>query len=367
MNFEVLCDDATGILIVGLPSKVLDVEIVDRPNSDLDEVLVRLDLRHATNTNREIVLARDKDLIDRVLPTIRGLKVYEISGVPGERGSQVEIFTNGVLAIASLSFYIGYDGRVGVVRVSLKGDVGGGLDGLGVLRVARVASAGLLSGYPHAEALSPNESVFRIQNRSRATVASNHVEIGTRGDGCTRLIGAVCHDSEGNERMRASGEGCVFNGNTNTRLGVGESLTVHSMVSGSDVYSVDATGNVFATSYTSLSDARMKCNITRLRRRNCLRDINKLECYSYNFCVGDALLHHGLLANEVAKVIPSIVRGGLNGHVHHVAYDELIPFLVGAVQTLHQRIVRMMAVLFIVTLGTVVGFFLHRRNTIGCL
>jgi hypothetical protein len=126
MNFEVLCDDATGILIVGLPSKVLDVEIVDRPNSDLDEVLVRLDLRHATNTNREIVFARDKDLIDRVLPTIRGLKVYEISGVPGERGSQVEIFTNGVLAIASLSFYIGYDGRVGVVRLSLKGDVGGG-------------------------------------------------------------------------------------------------------------------------------------------------------------------------------------------------------------------------------------------------
>jgi hypothetical protein len=92
---------------------------------------------------------------------------------------------------------------------------------------------------------------------------------------------------------------------------------------------------VFATSYTSLSDARMKCNITLLQRRQCLRDIVRLKCYSYNFCVGDALLHHGLLADEVAKIIPAVVRGGVGGCVHHIAYDELIPFLVGAVQTIH--------------------------------
>jgi hypothetical protein len=344
MQAEVQCDEASGIIMVGQASPV-ELAVVDRPGGvDETTVLITLSLRHSTNTNRTLIVASDADLLDP-LPTISNETIiYTRTGTPGVGDATVTIFTRGVLEVAALTFYVGYrarDSRVllgAAFRLHVTGDVAGGMDDLGVLRVARVAAAGFLTGYP-ALPEAAAETVFRIQNRSYATATANNVEIGERGKGSTRVIGAECMDIEGNERMRVSPEGCVFSGGVNTRLGVGEAVTVHNVVSGSDVYSVDATGNVFATSYTSLSDARMKCNITCLGRRSCLRDINRLKIYSYNFCVGDALQHHGLLADEVATVIPSIVRGGREGRVQHIAYDELIPFLVGAVQTVHRRLI----------------------------
>jgi hypothetical protein len=345
MQVEIQCDDANGIVFVG-HQRHIDLPVTDRQGisggTDVTEVLLHLSLRHSTNIKKTVVVAFDVEL-HNPLPMMVGMQhVYAFTGTPGTTDAALIVYTKGVLSAATPSFYVGYPSIGSPVQVSLSGDVAGGLRGLGVLRVASVSTAGLLTGYPDiahrnnsTSTTTPQESVFRIQNRSRATPTSNHVEIGEVGTGSVRLISAECVDGEGNERMRVTPQGCVFNGAVNARLDVGEAVTVHSIVSGSDVYSVDATGNVFATSYTSLSDARMKCNITSLRRLQCLLDINRLKCYSYNFCVGDALLHHGLLADEVAKVIPSIVRGGVDGCVHHVAYDELIPFLVGAVQTLY--------------------------------
>lgn len=356
MQAEVQCDEASGIIIVGQASPI-ELAVVDRPSGvDGTMVLIQLSLRHSTNTNRTLIVASDADLLEPLPPSVNETTIYTRTGTPGIEESALTIYTRGVLEVAALSLYVGYRARDGgallgvSVRLHMTGDVAGGMDGLGVLRVARVASAGFLTGYP-ALPEAAAETVFRIQNRSYATATANNVEIGERGKGSTRVIGAQCMDIDGNERMRVSPEGCVFSGGVNTKLGVGDAITVHSVVSGSDVYSVDATGNVFATSYTSLSDARMKCNITSLGRRSCLSDINRLKIYSYNFCVGDALQHHGLLADEVANVIPSIVRGGREGRVQHIAYDELIPFLVGAVQTVHRRLMWCIWVCTFVTLA----------------
>jgi hypothetical protein len=346
MQVEVQCDEASGIVIVGRASPI-EVAVLDRPSGvDPTTVMMHLNVRHGTNTNRTLIVASDSELLTP-LPAASiatGATIYTRTGTPGSGGATVTVYTRGLLDVAALSLYVGYrarDGSVllgGAIRIDLTGDVAGGLDGLGVLRVARVAAAGFLTGYPSLDAHDA-ETVFRIQNRSYATATANNVEIGERGKGCTRVIGAECLDIDGNEKMRVSSDACVFSGSVKTMLGVGDAVTVHNVVSGSDVYSVDATGNVFATSYTSLSDARMKCNITCLGRQRCLRDLNQLKVYSYNFCVGDAFHHHGLLADEVASVIPSIVRGGGEGRVQHIAYDELIPFLVGAVQSIHCQLV----------------------------
>jgi hypothetical protein len=352
MEVEVLCDDATGILFVGY-TRLINIAIVDKETNDEDTILIHLNLRHITNKNRDVVVAYD-NLLDSPLAMIIGdHTVYTSTGTPGERGASFSIHTMGVLALSALTLYVGYRARGEPIKLTLTGDVSGGLRTLGVLRVARVALSGMLSGYPEMDTTEAEQSIFRIQNRSHATTTSNHIEIGERGKGNTRIIGAECLDIDGTERMRVTNDGCVLNGSIKTRLGLGDSVTVHSMVSDSDVYSVDSTGNVFATSYTSLSDSRMKCNITPLRRQNCLRDVMKLKCYSYNFCVGDALLHHGLLADEVACVIPSIVRGGDAGHIRHVAYDEIIPFLVGAVQTLHIMLIWGVLLVCLVFIGVV--------------
>lgn len=123
-----------------------------------------------------------------------------------------------------------------------------------------------------------------------------------------------------------------------------------------DVYT---NGNVSAWGFTNLSDANLKSNITNIGDDN-LHKILKLTPVQYNwnkeaydkllYNTDDTLsikskesdidaseLHFGLLAQEVQKVFPQLVKSDGNGTLS-VNYIELIPLLLQSVKDLSDEV-----------------------------
>ena len=100
-------------------------------------------------------------------------------------------------------------------------------------------------------------------------------------------------------------------------------------------YTMHVVGNVYASvDFITPSDERLKSNIVPIL--NAINTVSSITAYEFNK-VGDTELHAGVLAQQLEKVLPHLVRTDSDG-VKHVIYDQLIPYLLGSINELHKRV-----------------------------
>mgnify|MGYP003342059983 CR=1 FL=1 len=109
----------------------------------------------------------------------------------------------------------------------------------------------------------------------------------------------------------------------------------------SPTYTLDVTGNIRATStvyaanFDNVSDVSLKSNIEPLA--NSLDILTKLTPVSFDW-IKTGEKQFGLIAQEVEKVLPEIVKYQASDGVKSVSYIQLIAFLIAAVQDLKKQI-----------------------------
>lgn len=153
----------------------------------------------------------------------------------------------------------------------------------------------------------------------------------------------------------------VFGGiNNNDKNGAGilGTLTQHTGISVPGRYAgyfygpVKATGDITAPSFITLSDIRLKENVTVLREtgQSALENVLDMNVIKYNYIdlqsentdsaiVGNAKkeTHYGLSAQELQKIYPDLVKEGQDGYLG-VKYVELVPILIRSIQELKQEL-----------------------------
>lgn len=327
MQVVVTHDDASGLQTSGAELKLrVDLNV---------QTQLRFDTSHPSNAGNTIVFSHNNTLTPPLSAshTIGGssLVLHSSTGVPGLAGSGMTLFSWAASAVCDEQnhLYFGYPGST-ALQISLSGDVQGSCVGMGSIKTHRIKTGSSLEGYPPTN--DAGERVLHIRHGSYMGDKTNCIiQIGQEGDGQCRLYNVNAHDKLGTRRLNVNTAGIQTSGDVAAVLESDEKFTC-SDSSGIEVYAVDAAGNVAATSFTCLSDSRMKCNIVALG--DGLQTIQRLSCYKYNFCIGDAALHFGLLSHEVEKILPDVVTTGANGAPDRINYSELIPILILAMQEL---------------------------------
>ncbi len=102
---------------------------------------------------------------------------------------------------------------------------------------------------------------------------------------------------------------------------------------------LDVNGTISAAGITYPSDATLKNSVTNIA--NSLATIKKLRPVTYNWNTplspDMAGLHAGFIAQEVDTVLPHLVKTNPASGKKSVAYTELIPYLVKAIQQLEKQ------------------------------
>ena len=122
-----------------------------------------------------------------------------------------------------------------------------------------------------------------------------------------------------------------------TAITLGSDATSSNTVS--TIVARDASGDftagvVTATDFNTTSDATLKENIAVVQ--NPLDIISALSGYTFNW-KSDGKEAVGVLAQEVEKVLPQLVRTNADGH-KAVSYDSLIPILLEAIKELAAKV-----------------------------
>lgn len=86
------------------------------------------------------------------------------------------------------------------------------------------------------------------------------------------------------------------------------------------------------------SDEILKTNIENITKSE-IDDLGKLEPKKYAFKNDDSqLLHYGLIAQDIEKVYPNLVKQDEDSGVKKVNYLELIPLLIGKINKMQDEI-----------------------------
>ena len=113
----------------------------------------------------------------------------------------------------------------------------------------------------------------------------------------------------------------------------------NSGVSGVVASWTNSTGSCSITPNTGVacpSDARLKRDVAPLH--GALETVLALDPVSFRWNRGtDTGVHAGLIAQEVQKLIPSVVHQGEDGYLT-LNYAEVVPYLIEAIQTLERRV-----------------------------
>lgn len=106
---------------------------------------------------------------------------------------------------------------------------------------------------------------------------------------------------------------------------------------------LDVTGDIRASGdITAFSDARLKDKLVRLD--NAVDRVLKLTGYTYNRVDGDdGKRYAGLIAQEVERVLPEVVRKASENDYMSVAYGNMAALFVEAFKELHDDIAKMKA------------------------
>ena len=101
-----------------------------------------------------------------------------------------------------------------------------------------------------------------------------------------------------------------------------------------DDYTLNINGYVIADKFKGRSDERLKSDISNIS--NGLEIVKKLTGKSYKFR-NDDNISHGLIAQEVRNVLPSITSVDDDGYLN-INYIELIPFLIESIKKLDDKV-----------------------------
>tara|TARA_B100001250_G_C19786136_1_gene784232 strand:- start:1507 stop:1977 length:471 start_codon:yes stop_codon:yes gene_type:complete len=101
-----------------------------------------------------------------------------------------------------------------------------------------------------------------------------------------------------------------------------------------DDYTLNINGYVIADKFKGRSDERLKSDISNIS--NGLELIKKLTGKSYKLR-NDDNISHGLIAQEVQNVLPSITSIDDDGYLN-INYIELIPFLIESIKKLDDKL-----------------------------
>jgi hypothetical protein len=111
----------------------------------------------------------------------------------------------------------------------------------------------------------------------------------------------------------------------------------------SPLMTIDTTGNLeIAGDLNTLSDRTLKDNIEPIQNASDI--IDQLNGYSFDWKEREGKKGHGVIAQELEEVLPTLVSEREDG-IKTVNYLELIPFLIEAVKTQNNRIKALEALL----------------------
>lgn len=174
--------------------------------------------------------------------------------------------------------------------------------------------------------LAPANSTFSLRVRGPITAGSG----GPLGGGRLELYG-----SYGSIVIRPT-EGSTF-----ASIRYGSGINFQNAAASTTYLSIDGSGNgtflgnVTAVDFISTSDARLKTNIEPIR--NAVETIKQIQGHTYTLKQDPTRTRSGVLAQELAKVLPGAVTGDEDTQ-YSVSYNDIIAFLVEAVKEQQQQI-----------------------------
>src|SRR6266496_1753933 len=143
-----------------------------------------------------------------------------------------------------------------------------------------------------------------------------------------------------------SGDNNIYIGNAGAsesdtiRIGTGQSATYIGGISGTSLVGVPVVVNEIGRLGITGSSARFKQDIQDMGQASAalmsLRPV--MFRYKPEYADGNAELHYGLVAEEVAKVYPNLVQNDKNGEPFTVLYQELPALLLNEIQRQQRRI-----------------------------
>jgi hypothetical protein len=177
--------------------------------------------------------------------------------------------------------------------------------------------------------------------------------VGTGAYLVNRLSGPLILSTSDTERMRIDSGGYVQIAGTTTYNNSRVNIEVGTDLSGitTNVNSSDTryhlyfrntlatvgsiSTNTYATSFNTSSDYRLKEDLKPFNGLSILKDI---KVYDFKW-KGVEDRNYGIVAHEIAEVIPYAVNGEKDGEMHQsVDYSKLVPVLIQAIQELTEKI-----------------------------
>ena len=132
----------------------------------------------------------------------------------------------------------------------------------------------------------------------------------------------ITMETAGTERMRITSDGTIGIGLTNP----------------TSTYKLHVSGQIYATDdISAFSDERMKENVIPIDKA--LEKVCSIGGYTYNK-IDESRRSAGVLAQEVAKVLPEVVYGSEDTN-YSVAYGNMVSLLIEAIKELNHKLVKL--------------------------
>lgn len=138
--------------------------------------------------------------------------------------------------------------------------------------------------------------------------------------------------NSGSSQWEDTSNGIYYNQPGNTVI-VGKSNTDSSNAYSMDISGTLYTDNLIAQSYETFSDVRLKCNISTFNMTN---RVLSLGTFAYNYISNSTVTEIGLLAQEVERVAPEIVREQCGYKT--IQYDRIPILLLPVIKQQQQQI-----------------------------
>ena len=172
-----------------------------------------------------------------------------------------------------------------------------------------------------------NVTVCNMLNTSNILITGTSCNIGDENLNNLNVTGA---SMMGSNLTLNNNTGSVTLFSYGANLGINQALPSYMLQVGGSIFS---SGDV-----TALSDARFKTNVKRLE--NSLDTLCQLNGYSFNRVdlEDHDKLHIGLIAQEVEKVIPSVVDYDKANDVYSIKYGNTVAVIIEAVKEMRQEL-----------------------------
>ena len=218
-------------------------------------------------------------------------------------------------------------------HVFYKGD-SGGFSSTELFRILGTGDIGVGTNYPVAYGHTGTNKIVEIKNPVGGSNSQSQLILSTAGT-IGNLGGITWASTNLTGEQRAGFIGSSFETASQTKLSF---YTRSSAGILNESFYIQGNGNAWLQgTLTQASDARLKTNILQIK--DPLEKISQLNGYTYNWIdhQQDADTQMGVLAQEVQKVYPNLVKTDPNGNLS-VNYTGLIPVLIEAVKAQQKQI-----------------------------